>query len=229
MTVSELFRGEALQRRGSAEQIASVIRGRIAAGDLVSGNALREAELAEAFGVARNTVREALRLLTQAGLASYEMHRGVTVRRHTPAEVAEIFEVRALLEAAAARRAGTVGEREAAPLRRAIDAAERAQKAGDAKALLTANLDFHSRLVGLAGNPRLDDIFGGLQAELRLILGPLDHQDLDGPWVWRNRELMELLVDGDGDAFRERLHGYLEDSRRDVLAVLDTRHQGVTT
>ena len=80
MTVSELFRGEALQRRGSAEQIASVIRGRIAAGDLVSGNALREAELAEAFGVARNTVREALRLLTQAGLASYEMHRGVTVR-----------------------------------------------------------------------------------------------------------------------------------------------------
>ena len=229
MTVSELFRGEALQRRGSGEQIASVIRRRIAAGDLVSGNALREAELAEAFGVARNTVREALRLLTQAGLASYEMHRGVTVRRHTPDEVAAIFEVRALLETAAARRAGTIGEREAAPLRRALEAADRAQNAGDAKALLTANLDFHSRLVGLAGNPRLDDIFGGLLAELRLILGTLDHQDLDGPWVWRNRELMELLVDGYGDAFRERLHGYLEDSRRDVLAVLDTRHEGVTT
>src|SRR4051794_18324113 len=183
VTVGELFHGAALQRRGSADLIASSIRERIVAGDLAAGDALREAELAEAFGVARNTVREALRLLTQAGLASYEMHRGVTVRRHTPDEAAAIFAVRALLEAAAARRAGTVGEREAAPLRRAIEAAERAQQAGDAKALLTANLDFHSRLVGLAGNPRLDDIFDGLLAELRLILGPLDHQDLDGPWV----------------------------------------------
>lgn len=221
MTVGELFRGAALQRRGSAEQIASAIRERIAAGDLVAGNALREAELAEAFGVARNTVREALRLLTQAGLASYEMHRGVTVRRHTPEEVAAIFEVRALLEAAAARRAGTVGENEAAPLRRALEASERAQAAGDAKALLTANLDFHSALVRLAGNDKLDDIFGGLLAELRLILGPLDRQDLDGPWARRNRELMELLTSGDSDAFRRRLQGYLDDSRREVLAVLE--------
>ena len=126
VTVGDLFHGAALQRRGSADLIAADMRGRIVAGDLVAGDALREAELAEAFGVARNTVREALRLLTQAGLASYEMHHGVTVRRHTPAEVAAIFEVRAILEAAAARRAGTVGEGEAAPLRRAIEASEHA-------------------------------------------------------------------------------------------------------
>src|SRR5215217_7657481 len=94
VTVSELFHGDTLRRRGSAELIAARVRDRIVAGDLVSGDALREAELAEVFGVARNTVREALRLLTQAGLASYEMHRGVTVRRHTPDEVAAIFEVR---------------------------------------------------------------------------------------------------------------------------------------
>ena len=157
MTVGELFHDSALQRRGSAELIAARIRERIVAGDLVSGDALREAELAEAFGVARNTVREALRLLTQAGLASYEMHRGVTVRRHTPAEVAAIFEVREMLEAAAARRAGTVGEAEAAPLRLAIEAAERAEALGDVKAMHTANLEFHSGLVHLAGNPKLDD------------------------------------------------------------------------
>src|SRR5215210_4836319 len=141
--VGELFHGAVLQRRGSAELIAARVRERIVAGDLVSGDALREGELAEAFGVARNTVREALRLLTQAGLASYEMHRGVTVRRHTPAEAGAIFEVRAILEAAAARRAGTVGESEAAPLRRAIEAGERADAAGDVKTLHTANLEFH--------------------------------------------------------------------------------------
>ena len=97
----ELFRGAALQRRGSADLIAAEVRERILAGDLVSGDPLREAELAEAFGVARNTVREALRLLTQGGLATYEMHHGVTVRRHTPAEVAAIFDVREIIESAA--------------------------------------------------------------------------------------------------------------------------------
>lgn len=227
MTVGELFRDAALQRRGSAELIAGKVRERILAGDLVAGNALREAELAEAFGVARNTVREALRLLTQAGLASYEMHRGVTVRRHTPEEVAAIFEVREILEAAAARRAGSVGDAEAAPLRRAIEASERAEAAGDVKSLHTANLDFHSALVHLAGNPKLDDIFGGLLAELRLILAPLG-RDVGGPWLRRNRELMELLMRADSDAFRERLQRYLDDSRREVLAVLDTSLEGAT-
>lgn len=218
MTVGELFHGAALQRRGSADLIASSIRERIVAGDLAAGDALREAELAEAFGVARNTVREALRLLTQAGLASYEMHRGVTVRRHTAAEVAAVFEVRAILEAAAARREGTVGAAEAAPLRRAIEASERADAAGDVRALHTANLEFHSALVRLAGNPKLDDIFAGLLAEVRLILGALDRERVGGPWLRRNRELMDALVVGDGEGFRERVHDYLEDSRREVLA-----------
>jgi DNA-binding GntR family transcriptional regulator len=228
VTVGELFRGAALQRRGSAELIAAEVRDRIVAGELVAGDALREAELAEAFGVARNTVREALRLLTQGGLASYAMHRGVTVRRHTPEEVAAIFEVREILEAAAARRAGSVNEAEAAPLRRAIEASERAEADGDVKALHTANLDFHSALVGLAGNPKLDDIFGGLLAELRLILAPLDRESVGGPWLRRNRELMELLMSADSDAFRERLQRYLDDSRREVLAVLDTPPEGAT-
>lgn len=217
MTVGELFHGAALRRRGSADLIASSVRERIVAGDLAAGDALREAELAEAFGVARNTVREALRMLTQAGLASYEMHRGVTVRRHTPAEVADVFEVRAILEAAAAGRAGTVGEAEAAPLRRALAASERAEAAGDVRALHTANLEFHSALVRLAGNPRLDDIFDGLLAEVRLILGALDREGIGGPWLRRNRELIEVLLGGDEAEFRGRVHDYLEDSRREVL------------
>ena len=144
----------------------------------------------------------------------------MTVRRHTPEEVAAVFEVRAILEAAAARRAGTVAEAEAAPLRRAIEASERAEARGDIKALHTANLEFHRSLVHLAGNPKLDDIFTGLLAELRLILAPLDRQRFGGPWLRRNRELMELLMGGDGDAFRERLQRYLDDSRREVLAAI---------
>jgi DNA-binding GntR family transcriptional regulator len=225
VTVREIFQGAVLQRRGSADLIASGIRDRIVAGDLVSGDPLREADLAEAFGVARNTVREALRLLTQGGLASYEMHRGVTVRRHTPDEVAAVFEVRAIVEAAAARRAGRLDEVEVAPLRRAIEESERAAADDDVQGVLTANLAFHRELVRLLRNPKLDDIFTQLLAEIRLILTPLD-RDVGGPWLKRNRELLDLLVEGDPEAFGARLERYLEDSRREVVSRLESGPTG---
>lgn len=217
MAVREVFRDAALQRRASADLIAAAVRERILAGDLVPGDPLREAELAEAFGVARNTVREGLRLLTQGGLATYEMHRGVTVRRHTAAEVAAVFEVRAIIEQAAARRAGTLEAGEAARLRRALEDSESADAVGDVKGVMTANVEFHRELVRLLGNPKLDDIFNQLLAELRLILTPLD-RDVGGAWLGRNRELFDLLVDGDAATFRSRLQRYLDDSRRDVVA-----------
>jgi DNA-binding GntR family transcriptional regulator len=220
MTVRDALAGAALQRRASADLIATAVRERILAGDLVSGDPLREAELAQAFGVARNTVREGLRLLTQGGLASYEMHRGVTVRRHTPKEVAAVFEVRAILESPASRRAGTLDAAEVARLERALEDSERAAAAGDVKGILTGNLEFHRELVHLLGNPKLDEIFNQLLAELRLILTAFD-RDVGGPWLARNRELMQLLRDGDGEAFRSRLERYLEDSRREVVARLE--------
>ena len=55
---------------------------------------------------------------------------------------------------------------------------------------------------------------------MRLILAALDRERVGGPWLRRNRELMELLIGGDGDAFRERLERYFDDSRREVLEAL---------
>ena len=82
--------------------------------------------------------------------------------------------------------------------------------------MLTGNLEFHRELVGLLRNPRLDDLFNQLLAEVRLILTPLG-RDVAGPWLGRNRELLELVVAGDGDAFTARLQRYLDDSQRDVI------------
>jgi DNA-binding GntR family transcriptional regulator len=216
----EVLEGSLLHRRGTAEVIASELRERIVAGDLVPGDALREADLAEAFGVARNTVREALRLLTQGGLAAYEMHRGVTVRSYTPDEVAAAFGLRTILETAAARRAGTLRGDERTRLRRALEVSEQAAAAGDTKGVLTGNLDFHRELVALLGNPRLDATFADLLAEVRLILTSLGG-DVGGPWLARNRELAALMEHGEPAAFAARLERYLGDAQADVQRRLD--------
>lgn len=209
-----------LPRRGTPDLLASEIRNRILAGDLMPGDPLREADLADAFRVARNTVREALRLLTQEGLAEHAVHRGVTVRRHTPREVRDVFEVRTLIEAAVRRRAGSLEPEEVARLQTALDDSERAAGVEDARAALTANLDFHREIVRLLGNPKLDQIFDQLLAEIRLILTWLG-SDVAGPWLHRNRRLLKLLQSGEEESFDQALRRYMADSDAEVVARLE--------
>jgi DNA-binding GntR family transcriptional regulator len=74
----------------------------IVSGELPPGSPLVESALASRFGVSRTPVREALRRLEQDGLAQ-RSGRGMRVREHSPDKVLEIYEVRVILEEAAAR------------------------------------------------------------------------------------------------------------------------------
>jgi DNA-binding GntR family transcriptional regulator len=205
-----------LSRRAAADQIADSIRISILRGELAAGSPLRESEIAAAFGVARNTVREALRLLGQHGLTSHEVHRGVAVRRFTSEEVREVFDVRLIIEAASARRVGTLTAEEVARLESVLEASEAAARVDDFVEVLSQNLEFHRTLVALLGNSRLDRTFGQIAAEITLMLVSLD-RDVAGPWMGRNRKLLELLQRGDEAEFSEELRRYLELSRDDVL------------
>jgi DNA-binding GntR family transcriptional regulator len=211
------FAGRPLSRRPAADQIADSIRLSILRGELEAGSPLRESEIAAAFGVARNTVREALRLLGQHGLTSHEVHRGVAVRRFSAEEVREVFDVRAIVEAAAARRVGTLSREEVARLESVLEASEAAARRDDYVEVLTQNLEFHRAMVGLLQNSRLDRTFGQLAAEVTLMLVSLD-RDVAGPWLDRNRTLLELLQGSDEAAFTRELRRYLDVSRDDVLS-----------
>ena len=219
-TVGRRLQGSSLPRRGTADLLAAEIRTRILAGDLLPGDPLREAELAAAFNVARNTVREALRLLTQDGLADHEVHRGVSVRRHTPREVRDVFEVRTLIETAVGVRAGTLNDEEVARLQVTLEDSERAAILEDSRGVMSANLEFHREMVRLLSNPKLDKIFDQLLAEIRLVLAWLG-SDVAGPWLERNRELLRLLIVSDSGAFDEALRQYMADSDAEVVARLE--------
>jgi GntR family transcriptional regulator of vanillate catabolism len=92
-----------------ALEIEAALRARILSGDLPAGARLREADLAATFGVSRFPVREALTALARDGLAEHEANRGFAVRAFGPDEVAEAYEMRALLEGQAARIAAERG------------------------------------------------------------------------------------------------------------------------
>ncbi|MCZ2721063.1 GntR family transcriptional regulator [Marinomonas sp. 15G1-11] len=88
----------AVLRQSLPEVIAADLRNRILSGDLSEGDLIRQELLAEEYGVSRMPVREALKHLDSEGLVVFINNRGATVTKHTLSEIAEFFDIRALLE-----------------------------------------------------------------------------------------------------------------------------------
>ena len=85
------------------EQVAAKLRNAIAMGQFRPGERLVERELCEMTGVSRTSVREALRELEGDGLITTVPHRGPSVAVVTLDQARSIYEVRAVLEALAAK------------------------------------------------------------------------------------------------------------------------------
>ncbi|MFC0039464.1 FadR/GntR family transcriptional regulator [Actinomadura rayongensis] len=186
---------QAARRSSLVEQVIDQMRAEIASGAWPLGGRIpAEPALVEQLGVGRNTVREAVRALTHAGLLAGRQGDGTYViatselsgavrRRLATAELIEILEVRRGLEVEAARLAAV--RRTDADIA-AIDAAlvrrDAAFAAGDRDAFVDADLAFHTAVVDATHNRVLTDLYRDFGAALKLSIGgageALDHTDV---------------------------------------------------
>src|SRR5215471_2361904 len=90
-----------IHRTSVADQVAGILRQRVLNGELRPGTSLQEIPLAESLGVSRNTMREAMRILSLEGLLKRSMHRGIAVAQLSLQDVQEIYHVRRVLEISA--------------------------------------------------------------------------------------------------------------------------------
>lgn len=150
-------RGEARHgvRPGAApsrtEAVLEAIKHSILTGELTPGQALVEAELAERLGVSKTPVREALKTLAGTGLVVMLPYKGATVRRVDSELARAVYDMRLLLEPAAAGRT-TLARASLAAAHAALDAAD---AAADAAERSLANRAFHRVLYAGCGNPLL--------------------------------------------------------------------------
>ena len=130
------------------------LREAILAGSLPPGARLRAESLAERLQTSRTPVREALHLLAREGLVDIEPRRGAVVRQFDAADLADLYDVRALIEPYAARRAATrIGAPDVARLADLCDRAD-ARGAADDEAVedQVALIDeFHRIIVASSG------------------------------------------------------------------------------
>lgn len=89
----------------TSEIIAKHLREAIISGQLAEGEPVRQDDIAQAFNVSKIPVREALKRLEAEGLVDFHRNRGALVTRISEPELAQMFEVRVLLEVKAIRLA----------------------------------------------------------------------------------------------------------------------------
>jgi DNA-binding GntR family transcriptional regulator len=162
-----------LQRVSTVEAIAAALRTRIADGDLEAGERLREIELADAYGVARHSLRAALRDLAAEGLVTIEPNRGARVAQLTADDLGPLFELRAALELEAARLAL---QRHDGRLPKPVHDAVRLMGAVCAQpdppwsAVVDAHDRVHGAIVAAARSPRIERAYAALAGEMRLFV-----------------------------------------------------------
>lgn len=143
-------------KRGVQQRVADQLRERIAHGDLVPGAALSETALAQEFGASRTPIREALKQLQAEGLIVTKPRVGTFVAAPSRREINELFEVKEILEGAAARLFANRGEiPELEQLRENVRRSERAVADGDFDRYVEIVHEYHDLIMRGAGNAKL--------------------------------------------------------------------------
>ncbi len=141
------------------EQVLAELRRRIVDGEYHEGERLTETRLADDFGVSRNPVREALRVVEAEGFVHILPRRGAVVATLDETAVRDLFAVRQQLETLAA---GLAAERATpqgiATLRRLVEEANAAAKAEDFDQVAELNSEFHRAVIEVSGNRWLHSI-----------------------------------------------------------------------
>ena len=134
----------------STVRVRDELQHAILEGVLQPGERLRAEALAQRFGTSRTPVREALLQLEAQGLVEVEPNRGAVVKAFDAADLLDLYELRALLEPAAAARAATRIE---------PDQIEQLNQLTDDGASperqMASNEQFHRIIVEAARSPRL--------------------------------------------------------------------------
>ena len=203
-----------------AIQVADRIRDMLIDGGFSPREKLSEQQIASQFGVSRNTLREAFRLLSSQGLVEHIPNRGAFVAAPGEAAVLDIYRVRQVIQRGAVMAAGP-GHPALARMRELVAQAEAALGLSDWQKVGTLNMEFHRAMVELCDSPRLSTCFDLVLAELRLVFGQLDDTaHLHEPYVALNKSLVIALEAGRIADAVAQLETYLLKSERAVLAAL---------
>jgi DNA-binding GntR family transcriptional regulator len=154
-------------RKPLGQHVFENLRQAIVRGDISPGARLVENRVAEAMGISRTPVREAIHKLEREGLLQKLPRGGFTVVNLSWEEIEETIGIRCVLESYAARLAAVNHkEKELASLEKKIKEFQKNLDEGRMDALPRVNTEFHNLLYGLCGSPKLIKMISDLRDQI---------------------------------------------------------------
>jgi len=209
-----------LKSSSLAHAVQQEVERAILSGEMPPGTQLIEADVADRLGVSRGPVREALRRLEQSGLVRQHKNRGTFVHSLPLDEVAELFDVRAVVEEEVGRRlATTISAAQLKSLRAVVADMERAAKDNDSARYHALNVEFHAGLVEINGNRRLVQIHKQISTELSLFrrFSLSDAARLPAS-LFEHRDIIKAIATGDPRVAGQALRAHVEASKARALS-----------
>ncbi len=210
------------------DAVAAALRDRLLDGALGPGQVLRDTVLADEFGVARPTIRAAVQVLAGDGLIVRDRGRSARVPVFTPADVADLYTARTVIEVAAV---DLIERNTTPPVQLLADSLGRLRALGPDAAwrhVVDADVDFHEALVAAAASPRLLRLFRGLANETRLVIALQRelYESVD-ELVGEHRRILDALRRKRFDTCRRMLREHFDHSVT-ALAATGERHQEIS-
>ncbi|MFT2092196.1 GntR family transcriptional regulator [Paraglaciecola sp. 2405UD69-4] len=180
----------------SVGKVVTTLKRAIFTGELQPGEQLREVLLTEHLSVSRNSVREALRVLSANGLTSHMPNKGVRVRKLSISEVEEIFKTRLIIERQAVLNANFCEASLLQQLAAAMNDYAKMAKTNDPVTVAEAHNQFHAALVGITGSKHLMELEHSLMQELQVVIASVDsdRNDLTNE-IKKHQALTNMLLE----------------------------------
>lgn len=202
-----------ISRPAAADRAYAHVKAAILDRTYEGGSLLTEGEIADAVGVSRTPVREALLRLQAEGLLKLYPKKGALVLPVSAQEVEDVLEARSLVETFTAGKAYARRESLVDTLRPLLEEMKRHRDSGEARALADADRAFHAAIVEAAGNTVLARLYNALR-DRQLCMG-VAAMRAEPAWmaqvVDEHAGILATLEDGDEAGFTARVASHVTD------------------
>jgi DNA-binding GntR family transcriptional regulator len=203
---------DATKRQPAAERVYTHVKQAVLHRRYEGGMLLTEGELAEAVGVSRTPVREALLRLETEGLLKLYPKKGALVLPVAAQEITDVVETRLLVEEHAVRKTSVPVRTDLiARLEELLHEQRAHAESGDLAAFAVSDRGFHAEIVKSTGNEILTRLYDQLRdRQLRMGVAVMHaHPDRIAKNITEHTEIMEALRAGDADAAADAVHQHV--------------------
>ena len=201
------------------EQVHEAILLEISVGKLTPGTRIIQEQIASELGVSRQPVQQALLLLRNQGLLRDAPGRGLIVAPLDPDHIRQMYEVRAVLEGLAFRKAATNNAetaRSQGPL--LIKQGRQAVKSGQVPQLINADMAFHHFVYGLSDNLLVAPTMDSHWTYTQRVMGEVLMRDEKPRDIWdQHEDLLQSVVDGDPVAAEQKARQHIMETANFII------------